>query len=140
MKLKDLMCRQVVSVAPEESAATASRFLSRYNIGALPVCTADRTVRGVITDRDIVLRCVAAGLDPAQTRVRDIMTTRVVSLSPEDEESAAADLMSREQVRRVMVCRDGKLEGVVSLGDLVRSHPLEASQALSDICENLRRV
>ena len=74
MQVKDLMNPSAVTVEPASSAALAARLLSRHNVGALPVCGGDRRLRGVVTDRDIVLRCVAAEEDPSQTPVRDIMT------------------------------------------------------------------
>ena len=74
MEIKDLMNPSVVTIEPTASAALAARLLSRHNVGSLPVCGEDRRLRGMVTDRDIVLRCVAAEEDPAQTLVRDIMT------------------------------------------------------------------
>ena len=74
MEVKELMNPSVVTIEPTASAALAARLISRHNVGALPVCGADRRLRGMVTDRDIVLRCVAAEEDPAQTLVRDIMT------------------------------------------------------------------
>lgn len=136
MHVKDLMSTNVISIAPEESAATAARLLRQYNIGALPVCSADGMVKGMITDRDIVLRCIAADQSPAQTHIRDIMSTRVISVSPEEDDTVAADMMGREQIRRIPVCKHGKLVGMLSLGDLVQQHMVEASNALSAICQN----
>ena len=74
MQVRDLMSSSVVSIAPDESVALAARLLSRHNIGSLPVCGADGRLRGIVTDRDIVLRCVAAEENPANTPVREIMS------------------------------------------------------------------
>jgi len=139
MKIRELMSSQVVSIAPDESAAAAARLLSRYNIGALPVCGRDRRIYGIVTDRDIVLRCIAADNDPQTTQVRDIMTGRVVFLSPEDALSDAAEVMRREQVRRLPICEAGKLVGMLSLGDLAQRDMIEASEALCDISINLQK-
>ena len=139
MKVRELMSDQVVSIAPDESAASAARLLSRHNIGALPVCDADKRILGIVTDRDIVLRCIAADNNPQATQVRDIMTGRVFFLSPEDDLSAASEIMSREQVRRLPICEAGKLVGMLSLGDLAQRDMVEASEALSDICMNLQK-
>ena len=68
MQVRDLMSSSVVSIAPGESAALAARLLARHNIGSLPVCGTDGRLRGIVTDRDIVLRCVAAEEDPANKR------------------------------------------------------------------------
>ena len=64
MEIKDLMNPSVVTIEPTASAALAARLLSRHNVGSLPVCGEDRRLRGMVTDRDIVLRCVAAEEDP----------------------------------------------------------------------------
>lgn len=142
MRVRDLMNPSVVSITPEESAALAARLLSRHGLGALPVCGEDGSLRGIVTDRDIVLRCVAAEEDPAQTPVRQIMTRGCASVAPEDDCREATRLMGEQQVRRLPVVDQGKLVGIVSLGDLARSSRLdmEAAKALSDISENVIRL
>ena len=139
MEIKELMNPSVVTVEPGASAALAARLLSRHNVGALPVCGEDRRLRGMVTDRDIVLRCVAAEEDPAQTPVRDIMTRGCATVSPGDDCREATRLMSLHQVRRLPVVENGRLVGVISLGDVARSgrFDMEAAQALSEISENI---
>ena len=139
MEVRDLMNPSVVSIEPTSSAALAARLISRHNVGALPVCSGDRRLRGVVTDRDIVLRCVAAEEDPAQTLVRDIMTRNCATVAPGDDCREASRVMSVQQVRRLPVVEEGKVVGMISLGDLARSHryDMEAAQALSEISENV---
>ena len=139
MEVRDLMNPSVVSIEPTSSAALAARLISRHNVGALPVCSGDRRLRGVVTDRDIVLRCVAAEEDPAQTMVRDIRTRNCATVAPGDDCREASRVMSVQQVRRLPVVEDGKVVGMISLGDLARSHryDMEAAQALSEISENV---
>ena len=141
MVVRDLMNPGVVSVEPTSTAAAAARLISRHNVGALPVCGGDGKLRGVVTDRDIVLRCVAAEDDPAQTPVRDIMTRSCVTVSPNADCREAARLMSAQQVRRLPVVEEGKVVGMLSLGDLAKCHrfDMEAAQALSEISENIVR-
>ncbi len=141
MEIKDLMNPNAVTIEPTASAALAARLLSRHNVGALPVCGEDRRLRGVVTDRDIVLRCVAAEEDPAQTPVRDIMTRSCTAVSPHDDCRAAARLMAAQQVRRLPVVEEGRLVGMISLSDLARSrrYDMEAAQALGEISENILR-
>ena len=79
MKVKDVMTPRVIRVGPEEPAAVAARMLARYNVGALPVCDENGKICGMITDRDIVLRCVAADRNPEKVPVKHIMTGRVVT-------------------------------------------------------------
>ena len=139
MQVKDLMNPSVVSIEPTSSASLAARLISRHNVGVLPVCSSDRRLRGVVTDRDIVLRCVAAEEDPAQTMVRDIMTRNCATVSPGDDCREATRLMAAQQVRRLPVVEGGKVVGMISLGDLAKSHryDMEAAQALSEISENI---
>ena len=139
MQVKDLMNPSVVTIEPTSSAALAARIISRHNVGALPVCGEDRRLRGMVTARDIVLRCVAAEEDPAQTPVRDIMTRNCATVAPGDDCRKATQLMSAHQVRRLPVVENGKLVGMISLSDVARSgrFDLEAAQALCEISENI---
>lgn len=141
MQVRDLMNPSVVSVSTTDSTALAARLLSRHNIGSVPVCTSDGRLRGIVTDRDIVLRCIAAEEDPAQTPVREVMTRGCYTVRPEDDCRQATQLMAARQVRRLPVVEEGKLVGMLSLSDLSRSHrfDMEASQALSEISENVVR-
>ena len=140
MKIRHLMTPTPITISPEESVAVASRTLAHYNIGMLPVCTANGTLQGVLTDRDIVTRCLAGGKDPARTPVRDIMTSQVRTASPNMDHSAAAHLMGSQQIRRLPIIEDGKLCGMLSLGDLATHEDtaIDAADALTDITSNLR--
>lgn len=142
MQVRDLMNPGVVSITPGESAALAARLLSRHNVGSLPVCGEDGNLRGIVTDRDIVTRCVAAEEDPAQTPVRDIMTRNCTTVSPDDDPREATRLMAAKQVRRLPVVEGGKVVGMVSLGDLATSHAfdMETSKALSEISEQVKKL
>ncbi len=142
MQVKEVMSRRIIAISPEETVAVAARLLSQHNIGALPVCSRDGRLRGMVTDRDIVVRCVAAGDDPERTRVAEIMTRRVLAAEPDRSVDEAARLMAREQVRRLPVQERGRLVGMVSLGDVaVRpDYTMEAGEALQEISQNIRRV
>ena len=141
MKLREIMTPNPVHVEPDTTVDVAARLLTQYNIGLLPVCTPDGALHGLVTDRDIVTRCLAAGRSPAHTGVRDVMTRRIVSAPPHMETSAAAHLMGREQIRRLPILEDGRLRGIVSLGDLAEweESSLDASDALTEISTNLSR-
>ncbi len=140
MQVKDLMTESVVSIDPRESAALAAQLLARHNVGSLPVCGEDGGLRGVVTDRDIILRCVAAQEDPAKTQVHKVMTRNCATVEPEDDARVAAHLMAVHQVRRLPVVEEGRVVGMVSLGDLSTAHTcdMETAQALCDISENTR--
>ena len=139
MKLREIMTNTVVRIHPDESVAVAARTLQRYNIGALPVCGSDGRICGLVTDRDIVIRCLAAGRQPASTPVRDVMTTQVVSARPDMDTAAAAQLMGRQQIRRLPVVENGRLCGMVSLGDLANREEstYDATDALKEISGNV---
>ena len=141
MEVRELMNPSVVTIEPGASAALAARLLSRHNVGALPVCGADGRLRGMVTDRDIILRCIAAEEDPAQTPVRDIMTRGCAWVDPRSDCRQATQLMAQRQVRRLPVVEGGKVVGIVSLADLARSQrfDMEAAQALGEISENIVR-
>lgn len=135
MKLREVMTHPVIRIHPDETVAVAARTLTHYNIGILPVCGGDGRLCGLVTDRDLVTRCLAAGRSPANTPVRDVMTAQVISARPDLDTSMAASLMGREQIRRLPVVENGRLCGMVSLGDLAvkEESSLDAGDALSGI-------
>ena len=141
MKLRDVMASPVIRIHPDESVAVAARTLERYNIGILPVCGSDGRLCGLVTDRDLVTRCVASGRSPVNTTVREVMTSKIIAAGAEMDAAQAAGIMGREQVRRLPVVENGRLCGMVSLGDLSRQQEssLEAGGALSDISSPLSR-
>ena len=139
MKLRDIMTNQVVRIHPEESVSVAARALARYNIGALPVCGGDGRLQGVVTDRDIVTRCLASGYAPSTTPVKAVMTSRLITARPDMDVGAAAHLMGSGQIRRLPVVENGRLCGMVSLADLaVRPETgYDAGDALAEISSNV---
>lgn len=138
MEIKDIMSKSVVSVHPNESVEVAARTMTQYNIGILPVC-ANGKLCGVVTDRDIVTRCLAANRQPSNTQVRQVMTQQVTTAEPNMEIGVAAHLMGRMQIRRLPVVEDGKLCGMVSLGDMAihEESAIDAGDALADVSSNL---
>ena len=135
MKLQDIMTSRVVRIHPEETVTVAARALEHYNIGVLPVCESDGKLCGLVTDRDLVIRCLACGKPPEATRVKDVMTKHIISAKPDMDAALAAGLMGREQIRRLPVVEKGKLCGMVSLGDLAQQEQTlyDAGDALNEI-------
>ncbi len=135
MKLREVMTNPVIRIHPDESVSVAARTLAHYNIGAIPVCGSDGRICGLVTDRDIVTRCLAANRSPASTTVREVMTSNVISARPDMDTALAASLMGREQVRRLPVVENGRLCGMVSLGDLALKEEtsIDAGDALAEI-------
>lgn len=141
MKLRQVMTQPVIRIHPEETVAVAARTLARYNIGVLPVCGSDGRLQGVVTDRDLVTRCLAAGRAPQLVSVGEVMTTQIVSARPDTEASQAIELMGSRQIRRLPILENGKLCGMVSLGDLatVQETAQGAGGALTEISCGLSR-
>lgn len=118
MLVKDAMTRWAERVAPGDSLEAAAQAMRTAAIGALVVCERDRPV-GLITDRDIVVRGVALGLDPERTPVCDVMTPQVFCCCEDDDLLAAAALMEERAVRRVAVLdAEERLVGMLSVDDL----------------------
>ena len=142
MKIREVMTPRVIRISPEESASVAARTMTHYNIGVMPVCGSDGKLCGVVTDRDIVTRCLAAGKRPDETMVQDIMTRGVVSARPDMETGQAASLMARRQVRRLPVVEGDLLCGMVTLGDLSQNEQSspDAVDALAEITGNVKRL
>ncbi len=141
MEISEIMTGQVVSICEDEPVIAAARLMKQYNFGSVPVRDDRGHLKGIITDRDIVLRCVAPGVSPRDLKVSEIMSRNLETASPHDDAAWAAERMSERQIRRLPVTDDGMLIGIVALGDMARcrSCDMEAGQALSGISENFRR-
>ncbi|MFR6024124.1 MAG: CBS domain-containing protein [Oscillospiraceae bacterium] len=140
MKVSDIMSDRVVTIDEREPVIAAARLLKRMNLGALPVTDRGGKLVGMLTDRDIVLRCVAPGGDARTMTAGDVMTRGVVTATPDVKVDDAAKRMGRGQVRRLPVVENGKLVGMLSLADMARKCDMEAAAALADISSNLRRM
>lgn len=135
MKIKDLMASDLEVVEPGMSLVQASQIMSDADIGSIPVVDDGEPV-GILTDRDIVVRGIAEGLSPAETKVESVMTKDVVCCHADDDVESAKELMRRRQVRRVVVVdADGKVCGIVSVGDLVN-----AGEAAQDVLREVSRA
>lgn len=141
MLVKEIMSRAPVSLEAEEPVAAAARLMRERNIGALPVCDAEGRLVGMLTDRDIVTRCVAAGSAPAAVRVQDVMSPGVVTAETGEPVEAALARMQREQIRRLPVTDGGRLVGMLSVADVARTgrRAMETAEALSRITSNVCR-
>jgi CBS domain-containing protein len=115
MDIRDVMTPNPRTVTPDDSIESAARIMRDEDTGAVPVVQNGRPI-GMITDRDIVIRAIADG--GANRTVREIVTDRLVSVSPETSTREAAELMSEHQIRRLPVVENDRLVGIVSLGDL----------------------
>ena len=118
MQLKDLMTPNVEVVRPDTPLREAADRMRDLNVGVMPVCQGERLV-GILTDRDIAVRAVAAGDDPNTTRVADVMSGDVAFCYEDQPVEEATEMMERLQIRRLPILdRDDSLVGIISLGDL----------------------
>lgn len=117
MKVRDLMTPHPTCAEPDTTVEEIATWMKQEDIGCVPVVEEGQVV-GMITDRDIVIRCIAEGKDPAECRADDVITPQSVTISPDADAQEAARLMSDRQIRRLAVVEGGKLVGMVSLGDV----------------------
>jgi CBS domain-containing protein len=120
MNVKDLMTPRPTVVRPEDTASQAATLMKQNDCGAIPVVADGGKLVGIVTDRDIVLRAVAAGKDPRSTPVSAVMTADPVTLSPDSSADAAEKLMADRQVRRLPVVEGGHLVGILVTAQLAR--------------------
>lgn len=142
MQVKDIMTREVQCIGPDASLAQAAGKMRDLDVGSIPVCGPDDRLCGIITDRDIVVRVVAEGLDCQTVRVEEAMTPKIRYCFEDEEVSEAARKMEEEQIRRLVVLdRDKRLVGIISLGDLAVDTGDErlAGEALECISEPAAR-
>jgi CBS domain-containing protein len=135
-KIKDIMTEEVECCTLLDNVYEVALKMKELNVGAIPILDQDKLV-GMITDRDIVVRGVAEK-HPGSTRVEDIMSNSLVTVSAESSSKEAAKLMAEHQIRRLPVVEEGKLIGIVSLGDFA-IHELtddQAKEALTEISEH----
>ncbi|MBW9144639.1 CBS domain-containing protein [Clostridium sp. CM027] len=134
MKVSEIMTKDVLSLAVDDTAKHAAELMKEHNIGSIPVKTKEKVI-GIVTDRDIILRCVAEGKDVKTQKVRDIMTSNPVVGDQNMNVDDAIRIMSERQIRRLPITAKDQLVGMVSLGDVALEPKLheEARDVLSDI-------
>ncbi|SKC75936.1 CBS domain-containing protein [Maledivibacter halophilus] len=135
MKVKDLMTTNVRTADVNASLPEVAQSMKTLDVGSIPICDNNRNVVGMVTDRDIVLRSVAEGSNVENVRAQDVMSTEVVSVSPDTDVHEAADIMAQNQIRRLPVVENGRIVGIVAIGDFATQNIYvnEAGDALSDI-------
>lgn len=136
MKIQDIMTKTVDWIAPDMVLKDAARKMKEDDVGFLPIGEDDKLI-GMLTDRDIVLNCIAEGKNPAQLTAKEAMHEGVCYLFEDQSVEEAADNMARNKVRRMPVLnRDKRLVGVVSLGDIAACGEQDcAGRALEEIAK-----
>lgn len=136
MKIREMMTKETYSVEPQTPVIEAAGLMRLHDIGVVPVMEKGRVV-GMLTDRDIVVQVVADGDDPRQTTVSEVMSAGSITVQEEQTVDEAVEVMEKYQVRRLPVlAADGKLVGIVSLGDLaVDVHAGLSGKVLKEVSE-----
>lgn len=135
MRVAELMTREVEYVAPDAPVSAAAELMGELDVGALPVGT-PAELRGIVTDRDLLYRVVARGLDAGKVRVEEVLTTPVVTCRAEDTVRTALDLMAANHLRRLPVAdAGGRVVGWITLGDLARAMLLESNALQGALAE-----
>jgi len=133
--VRHVMAQEPKTATPEMNAYDAAGLMASYDIGAVPIVQADKLV-GLVTDRDLVLRVLAARQDPQQVKLGDIATTRdLVTVTPDTQLSEARQSMADHKIRRLPVVKEDVLVGVISIGDIA-----ESSSSMRSVGDVLREV
>jgi CBS domain-containing protein len=134
--IKDSMTANPCSIDADKSVAYAAKMMKEEDVGLAPIVEGDRLV-GTLTDRDIATRVVAEGRNPETTTAREVASTDVVTIDPQQNLDEALRLMSRHQVRRLPVVEeDGRLVGVLAQADVARdADPQQTGQMVEEISE-----
>ena len=117
MNVREVMTTQVETVTPDTDLVTVARMMRDLDVGVVPVVEGNQ-LTGVITDRDIVIRAVADGRNLQNEQVGAHLSPNPTTIGPDANVKEAADLMAREQIRRLPVVEGGNLVGIISIGDL----------------------
>jgi CBS domain-containing protein len=131
-KARDIMTGGAECVGENETLADAARKMRELDVGSLPICGEDNRLKGMVTDRDIVVKCVADGRDPQATKAGDLATGKPVTIGADDSVEEILATMKQHKVRRLPVIDGHELVGVVSQGDVART--LEESK-VGDLVE-----
>lgn len=126
----EFMTTRLVTMNGAETLSAAARRMRDADIGDV-IVTNGNEITGIVTDRDIAVRAVAEDLDPDDATLEEVLTRDIITVHPHDDAVAAADLMRTYAIRRLPVIEDGRLVGVVSLGDLAVER--EPDSVLADI-------
>jgi CBS domain-containing protein len=118
---RDVMTGNAQCIGENDSVLDAAKRLSELDVGAMPICGEDQRLKGMVTDRDIVVKVLAEGRDPSSTKAGELGEGKPVTIGADDPVEEAVRTMKEHKVRRLPVIDDHKLIGIVSQADLARS-------------------
>lgn len=120
---REIMTADVTCVAEKETLAGAAGKMAELGVGSLPICGADNRLKGMLTDRDIVIKGIAAGRDPGQVTAGDLAEGKPVTIGADDDAAEILRTMGEHKVRRLPVIDGHQLVGIVALADVARALP-----------------
>ena len=133
---RDVMTPEVEHLDEQDTLSTAAERMKALDVGALPVCSDEQRLVGMVTDRDIVVRAVAEGRDPSTVTAGEIAQGEAVTIGADDNLEEARDVMARHQVRRLPVIDGDRLVGIISQADVAQESPdAETGEVVQRISE-----
>lgn len=124
MRAQDAMTKEPATLAPDATLGEAATLMKQEDCGSIPIVDGGRLV-GIVTDRDIVVRAIAGGKDPRSAAVSEVMSADPVCITPDTDVEEASRIMADRQIRRLPVVEDGKLVGILVIGQVARREPDE---------------
>jgi len=137
MKVKEFMNKNLIFAEPHNTICDIAKLMNEKHVGSVVICNNEKQLSGITTDRDIVLRAIACGKNINTTPISEIMTTNVVTATPEDQVTDAMQTMTEYQIRRLPVVENGKIVGIISLKDLADSEEVtdtKVGKTFEQIC------
>jgi CBS domain-containing protein len=138
MRVREIMTEEVATAAPDTTLEEVATIMRDEDTGVVPVLDNSELV-GLVTDRDIVIRCIAAGKDPSEITADEIFSEDLETVEPDADVEEASRLMAQKQIRRLAVVEDGRLVGMVSLGDIaVKASDQQAAATLEKVSQRVK--
>jgi CBS domain-containing protein len=141
MKCSEIMTKDPSCCLPSDTVFEAAQLMKSEDVGPIPIVNDKETkkLEGIVTDRDLAMKVFAEGLDPKNTRVEEVMTTGVVTCSPDDNANNVLELMEQHQVRRIPIVDDSdRLVGIISQADIATR--MEAPKKTAEVLEEISRA
>lgn len=120
---REIMTPDVTCIGEKETLAAAAKKMAELGVGSLPICGEDNKLKGMVTDRDIVIKALAADRDPAKVTASDVAQGKPVTIGADDDAAEILRTMGQHQVRRLPVIDGHRLVGIVALADVARALP-----------------
>jgi len=139
-KCNEVMTKNPVCCLQNDTALKAAELMKSENVGSIPVVANEQTMKliGIVTDRDLVLKIVAKGLDAASTQIEDVMTHKVITCLADDDLQEVMDTMSKHQIRRIpIINKNKKILGMISQADMALhyDHPKRIAAMIKEISQ-----